>query len=99
MRKEYSFTFDEIVSVVRQVKKNKVKSERLIIKTCAGKKLIVENAEISYDRFKKVIISKDSEPELRDQNTVYLQITEERTEEELISVAKRMMPDEIIIEG
>lgn len=58
LRKEYSFTFDEIVSVVRQVKKNKVKSERLIIKTCAGKKLIVENAEISYDRFKKVIISK-----------------------------------------
>ena len=47
----YTFTFDEIVSVKRQVSKNKIKSESMLIKTKLGKKLNVESAEISYDRF------------------------------------------------
>lgn len=54
-RKVYSFTFDEITSAVRQVKKNQLKSERIVIKNKAGKRLIVESAEISYKRFVKKI--------------------------------------------
>lgn len=50
-RKPYSFTFSEIASAVRQVKDNQVKSERIVIKTTTGRKLIVERAEISYKRF------------------------------------------------
>lgn len=50
-RKPFTFTFDEIISVVRQVKENQVKSERMIIQTKSGKKLIVESVEISYVRF------------------------------------------------
>lgn len=53
IRRPYTFTFSEIVSAVRQVKKNQLKSERMVIKTASGKKLIVESAEISYERFKK----------------------------------------------
>lgn len=49
--KPFTFTFSEIVSAVRQVKKNQVKSERIVVKTTSGKKLIVESAEISYKRF------------------------------------------------
>lgn len=52
-RKPYSFTFSKIVSAVRQVKKNQTKSERIVIKTTDGKKLIVESAETSYKRFVK----------------------------------------------
>ncbi len=51
----YTFTFSEIVSVVRQVKKNQAKSEKLVIKTADGKKLIVESLEISYKRFAKKV--------------------------------------------
>lgn len=47
---------------------------------------------------RKVIISRNSEPELKERNTVYLQITEEHTKEGLIKVANRMMPDKIVIE-
>lgn len=54
-RKPYSFTFNEIVSAVRQVKKNQVKSERIVIRTVDGRKLIVESVEISYERFAKRI--------------------------------------------
>ncbi|WP_141720221.1 DUF6560 family protein [Massilioclostridium coli] len=54
-KKPYSFTFSEISSVVRQVKQNQVNSERIVIKTITGKKLIVENMEISYNRFAKKI--------------------------------------------
>lgn len=50
-RKPFTFTFDEITSVVRQVKENRTKSERMVIRTKSGKKLIVESAEISYIRF------------------------------------------------
>lgn len=53
--KPYSFTVNNIVSAKRQVKNNKVKSERIVIHTDAGKKLIVENAEVSYMRFLKMI--------------------------------------------
>lgn len=49
--KPYTFTFNEIISVQLQVKKNQVKSERIVIKTVFGKRLIVESTEISYKRF------------------------------------------------
>lgn len=54
-KKPYTFTFSEIVSAVRQVKKSQTKSERLVIKTVDGKKLIVESLEISYKRFAKKV--------------------------------------------
>jgi len=47
----YTFTFGEIVSVLRQVKRNQLRSERMVIKTATAKKLIVESSEISYERF------------------------------------------------
>ncbi len=50
-KKTYVFTFDEIISAVRQVKENQAKSERIVLKTKSGKKLIVENTEISYEKF------------------------------------------------
>ena len=56
-KKPYSFTFSEIASAVRQVKNNQKKSERILIKTSSGKRLIVENAEIGYKRFAKRIQS------------------------------------------
>lgn len=37
--------------------KNKVNSERFVIRTINGKKLIVENTEIAYERFEKRIQS------------------------------------------
>ena len=55
LKKTYSFTFGEIISVVRQVKKNQIKSERIVIKTETGKRLIVESSEISYKRFVKKV--------------------------------------------
>lgn len=54
-RKPYSFTFGEIVSAVRQTKKNQMKSERIVVKTVSGKRLIVESSEISYKRFAKKV--------------------------------------------
>lgn len=53
----YSFSFDEIASVVRQTKENRVHSERIVVKTTAGKRLVVESSEISYKRFLKRIVS------------------------------------------
>ena len=53
-RKPYSFTFGEIVSAVRQIK-NQMKSERIVVKTVSGKRLIVESSEISYKRFAKKV--------------------------------------------
>ena len=52
LNKPYSFLLDEIVSATRQVKNNRVKSERIVIKTNSNK-LIVENIGISYKRFKQ----------------------------------------------
>lgn len=49
--KSYTFTFCDIISVVRQIKQNRVKSERMIIKTKHNKKIIVESTEISYFKF------------------------------------------------
>ena len=48
---KYSFSFDEIISIERQVKRNRRKSERVIIKTNTKKRLIVESAHISYFKF------------------------------------------------
>lgn len=55
LKKTFSFTFSEIISAVRQTKNNKIKSERIVIKTISNKKLIVESSEISYKRFAKRI--------------------------------------------
>lgn len=55
--KSFIFTFSDIISAVRQVKKNQLKSERLVIKTINGKKIIVESSLVSYNRFYKKIIS------------------------------------------
>lgn len=56
--KSYTFTFSEIVTAMRQIKKNRVKSERVVIKTESGKKLIVESMEISYRKFLQKLRSK-----------------------------------------
>lgn len=56
-RKPYSFTFSEIISAVRQVKNNRIKSERIVVKTVTGKKLIVESGEISYKMFAEKVQS------------------------------------------
>ena len=55
LRKPHTFTFDDIVFVKRQVKKNMTRSERIVIKTKFGKKVIAENAEVSYKRLIKRI--------------------------------------------
>lgn len=55
--KPYTFTFDEIIFAMRQVKRNQVKSERIVIKTIFGKRFIVESQEISYKRFSQRIKS------------------------------------------
>ena len=55
--KPYSFIFGEIVSVLREVKNNQLKSERMVIETITGKTFVVESAEISYERFLRKIKS------------------------------------------
>ncbi len=60
-KKPYAFAFDEVVSAVRQIKHNQVKSERIVIKTASGKRLIVESLEISYKRFAKKVLSEVDE--------------------------------------
>ena len=57
LKKPYSFTFNEVNLVVRQVKKNKEKSERIVIKTTLGRKLIVESGEIAYKMNEKKVES------------------------------------------
>ncbi len=62
LKRSYTFTFGEIISVKRQVKKNRVKSERLVIRISNGKKLIVESAEIGYKILaKRIQLEVDSE--------------------------------------
>lgn len=51
--KQFTFSFREITSVLRQVKQNQLKSERMVIRIESGKKFIVESSEISYFRFMK----------------------------------------------
>lgn len=46
----------------------------------------------------KVIISSFKKPEIIEPNVMYLQITDEYSKDMLIKIAKRMQPDEIIIE-
>lgn len=55
--KPYDFLFSDIVSVKRQKRNNQMKSERMVIRTRDGKKLIVESSQISYKRFLKRIKS------------------------------------------
>lgn len=54
-RKPYQFTFYNISSVQRQVKGNKVGSERMVIKTDTGRKVTVESSAIGYKEVKKKI--------------------------------------------
>ena len=61
---KYSFSFDEIISIERQVKRNRKKSERVIIKTNTKKKLIVESAHISYFKFILYLLEM-TEPNIR----------------------------------
>ncbi len=49
-RKPFTFTFDDIVFAVRKVSRNRYKTEKIEIKTNSGKKVTVENNEISYYR-------------------------------------------------
>jgi uncharacterized membrane protein YjgN (DUF898 family) len=58
IRVPYTFTFSDIISVRRQVKRNRIKSERIIVKTKSGRKLILESSEISYEKFQMKIKSK-----------------------------------------
>lgn len=53
--KPYTFTFQDIVSAVRQISRDQMKSERVVIKTCSGKRLVVESMMTSYDQFFKRI--------------------------------------------
>lgn len=52
-RRPYTFGFQDIVTAVRQVKNNQVKSERIVVRTESGRKLIVERVEIGYANFRK----------------------------------------------
>lgn len=58
---KYAFTCNEIISIQRQVKKNRVKSERIVIKTKERKKLIVENSHTSYYKFVSYLIENTEE--------------------------------------
>ena len=50
-KKSYTFSFIDIVEVRRQVKKNQMKSERIVIKTKFGQKLVLESQAIAYNMF------------------------------------------------
>lgn len=50
-KKSYTFSFTDIVEVRRQVKKNQMKSERIVIKTKFGQKLILESQAVAYNMF------------------------------------------------
>ncbi len=49
--KTYSFSANDVTSVLRQVKKRNQAIERMVIKTSCGKKLVVESAMVNYPRF------------------------------------------------
>lgn len=55
-RKSYSFQFSDIATAECQLKNNRVKSERIVIVTTTGKRIIIENAYISYNRFLKRVM-------------------------------------------
>lgn len=54
-RKPYQITYDNISSVKRQVKGNAAGSERMVIKTDTGKKVIAESSAVGYREFKREI--------------------------------------------
>lgn len=54
-RKSYTFYFSDIVSAVRKVHNNNMQSESILVKTADGKRLNVEDLEVSYKRFSKRI--------------------------------------------
>lgn len=64
LKKPYKFLFKDIVSVKRQTKKNRVKSERVVIKTCTGKKVIAESAEIGYKKLVQELVNQVSQDRL-----------------------------------
>ena len=64
LKKPYSFVFSEINIAIRQIKNNRIKSERIVVKTITGKKLIIESTEISYFRFLDRISSEVSRDRL-----------------------------------
>ena len=51
LKKTYTFTFSEIISAVRHVKPNQLKTEYIDIKTANGKKLTVGSVDEEYERF------------------------------------------------
>jgi len=55
LRPTYSFEVDEIVSATRQLKGDTMNSERIIIKTTSGKKLIIQSSQMSYEKFSSKI--------------------------------------------
>lgn len=55
LRKPYTFTFDDITSVLRQVRKHNTRLERLVIRTKSGRKIILECSEVGYKRISKRI--------------------------------------------
>ncbi len=59
IRKSYSCTFDDIVSVKRYGNPEVSNAgERLVIKISSGKKFAIESPYISYNRFEKKLIEK-----------------------------------------
>lgn len=54
---KYSFCHTDIISIVRQVKKNRVKSERIIIKLVNKRKIIVESSHVGYEKLLKYLLS------------------------------------------
>ena len=54
---KYSFCHTDIISIIRQVKKNRVKSERIIIKLVNKRKIIVESSHIGYEKLLKYLLS------------------------------------------
>lgn len=58
VKKPYSFHFQDIIFVKRQVKQNRVNSERVVIKTSTGKKVIAESAELGYEQLVKLIVER-----------------------------------------
>ncbi len=57
LSKTYTFTFDDIETVKRQVKNRyKGKAERIIIRTKQGKRIVVDSSYVSYGKLVERII-------------------------------------------
>ena len=57
-RKPYTITFSDITSAVREVSKDRLKTEEIMIKTSTGKRFTIVDLEISFEKFKKKIQEK-----------------------------------------